>query len=338
MRHDEENQFSDKDALLANVALLYYGEGLTQNDIAMRMGVSRQTVVNMLRECRERAIVEIRVAGQVLASSNHSRMLKQKYGLADAYVARRHNGQQPVSDADIVHHVARIGAAALSELVQPNDVVGVAWGQTIMSVANKMSTTDVSNVTVCQMIGSMASDRVAASEDCAIRISQHLGAQCFTLHAPAVLSSTGLAATLRQEPTIATQLQRLETLDLALFSVSDTGPETHMVAAGIADRAELKAARQAGAVGVVCARYLNADGQAIKSPPNDRVIGITIDQLRNASRKLLVAAGVQRLEPVKAALKGKLVTHLCVDETLAKALLENCPEAVSQQRALSHSS
>ena len=37
----------DRTAQLSNVALLYYGEGLTQSDIAKRLQVSRMTVVNM---------------------------------------------------------------------------------------------------------------------------------------------------------------------------------------------------------------------------------------------------------------------------------------------------
>ena len=46
----------DKDAVLANVALLYYGQGLTQSEIAKRMQVSRATIVNMLRESREKGL------------------------------------------------------------------------------------------------------------------------------------------------------------------------------------------------------------------------------------------------------------------------------------------
>ena len=60
----------EKHALLANVALLYYGEGLTQNDIAKRLNVARSTVVNFLREAREFGIVDIRVDGTSLAASN----------------------------------------------------------------------------------------------------------------------------------------------------------------------------------------------------------------------------------------------------------------------------
>nr|WP_321457956.1 sigma factor-like helix-turn-helix DNA-binding protein [uncultured Cohaesibacter sp.] len=80
------SRYSEKEAALANVPLLYYGEGLTQSDIARRMGVSRATVVNMLREAREQRIVDISVDGKYLAGSSLSQDLKAKFGLSDVYI------------------------------------------------------------------------------------------------------------------------------------------------------------------------------------------------------------------------------------------------------------
>ena len=40
---------------------LYYQEGMTQNDIAQMMGISRATVIAYLNEARERGIVNIAI-------------------------------------------------------------------------------------------------------------------------------------------------------------------------------------------------------------------------------------------------------------------------------------
>lgn len=322
MARDDFRAFSDKDAQLANIALLYYGEGLTQGEIAQRMGVSRPTVVNMLRECRERGIVEIRVDGEVLAASNLSRQLCDRFDLMDAYVSHsRAAGSGEVERHESLMQLARVAAMAVTDIVRSGDTVGVAWGETIKAVSSVMTSVRMDDVTVCQMIGSMVSDRVPASEDCAIKIANSLGAQCFTLHAPAVLSSGELANALRSEPTIATQLERLEALDVAIFSVGNTDNNTHLIGAGIATVDEVQAAVAAGARGILCCRYIDSDGRAIDLPPQDRVIAIEVDQLRLAERKVLVVAGADRREAALAALKGGLVTHLCVDDSLAIALL-----------------
>ena len=75
------------DGYLANIALLYYQEGLNQSEIAKRLGLSRTTILNYLKEGRERGIVDIRVNGETLNSSKMARDLAQKYKLEGVYVA-----------------------------------------------------------------------------------------------------------------------------------------------------------------------------------------------------------------------------------------------------------
>lgn len=322
MAKDDPNKQSEKDALLANVALLYYGEGLTQSEIARRMGVSRPTVVNMLRDSRDRGIVEFRVDSEVLAGSGLSRALRDKFGLQDVYVARsRNTAKSTPKRGEVLMQVARVAAMAMPDIVQSGDVVGVAWGETIKAVSLAMTKGNLENVTVCQMIGSMVSERVPTSEDCAIRIARNLNATCFTLHAPAVLSSEKLAKELIQEATIAAQLERLRNLNFAVYSVGNTDVNTHLVAAGIADSDKLQSAIDAGAKGILCCRYIDANGNALPMAPENRVIAITVDELRQIERKFVVVAGKDRLDATLAVLRGGLATHLCVDEALAEALL-----------------
>lgn len=312
---------SDKNLMLANVALLYYGEGLNQSDIAKRMNVSRATIVNMLRDCRDRGIVEIRVNGDMLSSSSMSRDLCAKYGLKDVYIARSRAPKSKSDRNEALDQVGRVAGMALIDIVSAGDTVGVAWGETIMAMCGAVPRQSFENVTVCQMIGSMVSDRVPASEDCTIKIANRLDAQCYTLHSPASLSSAELAAQLRSEPMIASQLGRLKNLDIAVFSIGNTDHTTHIVSAGIASAAELVQAVQAGAKGIVCCRFIDAGGQQINLPSDERTVAITVAELAAATKKLLVVAGEDRADAVLAAIKGGLVTHLCVDEALAGVLV-----------------
>ena len=54
---------------LIRVAQLYYQDGLSQAAVARTLGISRPTVSNLLKECRESGIVEIRI--QSPTSSGH---------------------------------------------------------------------------------------------------------------------------------------------------------------------------------------------------------------------------------------------------------------------------
>ena len=312
----------DKEALLANIALLYYGEGLTQSEIAKRMQVSRATIVNMLRESRERGIVEIRVDGKHLSSSNLARDLRDKFGLQDVYIATADNRDVALDRTALLTHVSRVGAAAFLDIVEPGDRVGVAWGETIMAVSNVMAPSSTENVEVCQLIGSMNSVRVPASENCAIQIAGKIGADCYTLHAPGIVASAEMADIFRNEPTIREQLARLDDLDMIVASIGNVSEDTHLQAAGMATAQELAVARDLGAKGIICCRFIDAAGQGIATAPDDRLIAANLDHLRKPKKKLLVVCGLNRAEATLAALRGDLVTHLCVDHGLALQILQ----------------
>ncbi len=311
--------------LLAHVAILYYKDGLTQGEIANRLGVSRATVVNYLRTAREQSIVDIRIAGSSFVGSRLSKGLKERYGLEDVYVAMTFPDPalSPAElDVEIRRQVARVGAMALFDLVQEGDILGVAWGETIQLVSEEMSKGSVPNLTVCQLIGSMKSPLLSAAETCAIRIASSLGADCYTLHAPAVLSSAKLAEEIKAEPIIQTQLQRLNTLTKTLFSVGNCETSTHIIQAGITTQEELDWYRANGAVGVICGRFIDAEGRHVEGKVDARMISITPAQLKQVKTDILVASGAEKIEAIKAALAGGYVTHLIIDEATGKQLLD----------------
>lgn len=311
-----------KDALLANVALLYYGQGLTQSEIAKRMQVSRATIVNMLRDSREKGIVEIRVDGSMLSTSSLARELRDKFGLADAYVALSGEPNAETTRAQVLKHVAQVGAAAVLDIAQAGDRIGVAWGETILAVSEMMPKAQLDNVEICQLIGSMTSSRVPASENCAIQMANKLGATVFTLHAPGIVATAQLAETFRNEPTIKAQIARLDAMDMTIASIGNTSDETHLADAGMATVDEVEAAREAGAVGIICCRYIDANGNALAMEPDARLIATSLKSLRKPSKRLLIVCGVDRADATLAALRGGLVSHLCVDQGLAEALIK----------------
>ncbi len=320
----ERNSAQKNDMLLAHVAILYYKDGLTQSEIAKRLGVSRATVVNYLRSAREQNIVDIRISGSSFVGSRLSRDLKERFGLEDVYIAIVFPGTAlslAKQAAEIRRQVARVGAMALCDLVQAGNVLGVAWGETIRRLSEELPRSSVRNLTVCQLIGSMKSPLLSAAETCAIRIASNLGADCYTLHAPAVLTSAKLAEERKVEPIIQTQLQRLNTLTKTLFSVGNCETSTHIIQAGITTQKELDWYRSQGAVGVICGRFIDASGRHIEGKVDARMISITPAQMKKVKTGILVASGTEKIEVIKAALAGGYATHLIIVEPTGKQLL-----------------
>ncbi len=307
-------------ALLSNVAVLYYKEGLTQSEISKRIGVSRASVVNYLRQARDTGIVDIRIEGSAFASTGLSRKLCQKFGLEDAYIAPS-TSISAVDPAAQTKLVAQVSGMAMFDLLQPKEWLGVSWGGTVQLTANSFPNRPVSGLSVCQILGSMSSPDLASAEDCAIQIARKTGARCYTLHAPALLSHEDLAQKLREEPVIRQQLNRFANLTKVLFSIGSIEDDTLMVTAQMASKAELAKYKKRGAVGILCGRYIASDGQQVDPDLNKRLIGIELDELRRIETRMFVANGHRKLDAVLAVLQGGYATHLVIDETSGQALL-----------------
>jgi deoxyribonucleoside regulator len=320
MQVEHLNSRADKHAILANVALLYFGEGMTQSDIAKRFQVSRATIVNMLREARESGIVDIRVDGRSLAGSALGLELRNLLGLEDVYVAQT-GTEGPVSRPEMLRQLGRVGATALCDMIRPGDRLGVAWGETVRALSEHVPRVSTTDVQVFQMIGSMMSESVPTSESCAIVIANMLGAQCYTLHAPAIASSIEVAELFKAEPTIRAQIDALARLDIVIASVGNVSDDTHLARAQMASSKDMARARDAGAVGILCCRFIDRAGNVLRVAPDDRLITTELENIRRAERRLLVAGGADRKDAVLASIKGGYVSHLCVDQELAEALL-----------------
>ena len=317
--NNSPNYILRDDGYLANIALLYYQEGLNQSEIATRLGLSRTTILNYLKEGRDRGIVDIRVNGETLNSSTIARDLVQKYNLEGVYVA--YVGKKSKSDFSL-RHTARVAALALHDIINPGDLLGVAWGETIKLIGEQLPNREIPSTEVCQVIGSMESDRLLSAEDCAIQIANKIGAQCHTLHAPAILSSSSLAKALRSEPAIKKQLKRLETLNAILTSVGDLTESTHVLSSGLIKRKHLDQIIASGGVGFLCGYFIKTNGDTLHYPLQDCTISITPDEIRKTPKRILVASGEKKLHAVKAALMGGHATHVVLDENLILELLK----------------
>ncbi len=310
---------------LATTAILYYKDGLTQNEIAKRLGVSRATVINHLRLAREHGIVDIRISGSSFSTNKLSKDIKARFDLEDVYIASILDNGSTVdinSEEYTIRQVARVAAMALCEIISPNDVLGVAWGKTIQLLAEELPSLSKPGLSVFQMIGSMKSPLLVAAETCAINIARRFGADCYTLHAPAILSSSELAKALRAEPIIKTQLEQLSSMNKTLFSVGSCLPRTHLLQSGIASGNDLDWYIKNGAVGIICGRFIDKKGDQVIGPLDERMIGVTLTQLKAAEAGILVISGQHKLEATLAAIRGGFATHLVLDESFAKELLK----------------
>jgi len=305
------------DSIVIEAAWMYYNDGLNQSEIAKRLQVSRATVVNYLAEARARGYIRISLSPEVFTSHKLAQELRERFALQAAFVLPRGKG----TSEDALLRVGRGTAEWLPRLLNDGDRLGVAWGRTVYAVAEAVVCTQSRDVTVLQLVGSMASPYGFTAEICSALMAQNLGAKCINLHAPAVLSDADLAARLRNEPIIHTQLEALRHCNKAIFAAGSIAPNSHIVSSGVATSADLDWYVRHGAAGVLCGRFIDAAGKPIAGALDERMIGVTLDKLLGLDIGLLVSEGSDKVGPMLATIAGGYVTHVVTSDETARAML-----------------
>jgi deoxyribonucleoside regulator len=75
-------------------------------------------------------------------------------------------------------------------------------------------------------------------------------------------------------------------------------------------------------VGDICCHFLDASGSPCLPGFSERVVGLTLDQIRAIPKVIGIATGVEKAPSVAAVLRGGYVNTLVCDQGLALALLE----------------
>lgn len=306
------------DAPFIEASWLYYHDGLNQNEIAQRMQISRASVVNYLNEVRKRGWVRVYLNHEVFLGHHLSAALCQAFNLEEALVV-------PDASSGVTSEVARVTRAAadwLPRLLNPGDRLGVSWGETVYTLAQQMAHNPLSALTVMQLLGSRPAAPGFEAEACTTMLAQKLDGHCINLHVPLLLSQKSVRDMLCAEPVVAEQLAALATCNKTLFACGTCVADAHIVHTGLMDSKRLKQYTKRGAVGVICGRLIDAQGNAVATEAEERMIGVTLEQMRNKEMALLVAAGPGRAVSAKAAIHGGYVTHLATSTSIARQLLD----------------
>ncbi len=301
--------------IIAEVAWMYYVRNLTQGEIADKLSLSKPTVISYLKLAKERNIVCIQVAPEHFRINSLADGLKDKFGLKSVHVVPDEGAQDEV----LSRAVCEVAAYHLPNFLEKGDVLGVSWGQTVSFVSEYVPHWPIEDLTVRQLLGSLANPLLSTSESCSTEIARRLGAYCINFNAPAVCSSASLASALKAEPIIREQLDNLQKCNKSIFSLSPCTPDTHVVQFKIATVADIDNYRARGAVGIIAGRFIDAEGRAILGELDERIIGADHDLLKTMEG-LLVVSGTFKHDATRAALRGGFVDHLVTDAKLAELL------------------
>lgn len=311
--------------LITRAARLHHIHGERQAEIAEKMGISQASVSRFLSLAEEHGIVRTIVVPPEGLYPDLEEGLVEAYGLDAAYVVDLSSNEEGVS-----HILGTAAARCLSDEFKGGPVLGLtSWSTTLREMAKHMEPRSNTGIkTVVEMLGDLGSPMLQHEAALAtLQMAKALEAQAVFLRTPGVMPSAELVKAAIADAHIQTALKLLDKVDIAFVGVGPADFHGPLEAGDNFFSAEqLASVRAAGAVGQLHQRFIDAGGKPVKTDLDKLVVGITLDQLRNARRKIVVAGGAAKHQALAAALAGKWIDILVTDVNSANYLMARSPK------------
>jgi DNA-binding transcriptional regulator LsrR (DeoR family) len=303
----------------ARAGWLYYIAGNTQDEIAKKLGVSRQTAQRLVSLAVTERLIKVRFDHPLGRCLELSDKLKERYGLGHCEVVPA----DPASKSELLGIVEAAAAEMERYLVSTHPViVALGTGRTLRAVSEQISPMECPHHKIVSLVGNIGPDGSATVFDVASRVGDRIGAPHYPMPFPVVAATVHERNLLLQQKALRNVMDLAAQADVTFVGVGTVDETAAVLRDGFVRADELRALQKAGAVGEITGWSFDAQGLLIDGLVNDRVLAAPLQ--RQADRRVIaVAMATGRFQAIKGALTGKLVNGLITNELMADQLLKN---------------
>lgn len=307
--------------MIARIAQMYHVEQLRQADIAKHLRMSQATVSRMLKRAQDEGLVRTTVVAPSGTYAELETGLRTQYGISEAIVVECSEDR----DGAIMARIGEAAAHFLEVTLQPGEVIGVSsWSETILKMVDNIHPMKSGKAKqVVQTLGGMGDPAVQIhANQLTTRLARLTGAEPHLLSAPGVAPSREAKLVLLGDSYVRQTMDLFGKVTLAIVGIGAMEPSSMLSRSGnIFTSGELDEVSGAGGVGDIGLRFFDADGQPVKTPMDDRVIGMTLDELAKTGRVMALAGGQSKTAAIRGALRTGAIDLLVTDKFTAERLL-----------------
>jgi deoxyribonucleoside regulator len=305
--------------MVLRAARLYYESGLTQQQAADELGVSRPQVSRLLTRARAEGIVRTTIIDPFATFKEIEARLVETFGLRGAVVA----DGEGLSGEQLRRRIGLAAAEYLRNTVTDGLRVGVGWGRTLHALTVALNTEQPANIQVFPLIGGIGQvSPYFQVNELARQTAEAFGGIWQPLYAPAFVADIQARDALLRHPDVSMVMDAWDALDIVLVGVGHFAlhRQSSMFFADYMDEALFRQLEKQKAIGDLCGRFFDAQGQQCLR--ETEIIGISLEQLGALDRVVGIAGGEEKVAAILSALRGGYLNVLITDTVTAQAVLE----------------
>jgi DNA-binding transcriptional regulator LsrR (DeoR family) len=245
--------------------------------------------------------------------------LKKAYNLDDAVVVDT-GGK---GDAEALEAIAQNVSLTLTSHVSNGGMVGVSSGFTVSSCSQHTVIYNRGKLTFVPLIAGESPEGEAwyANENCR-RFAKRFNGRYMVLNTPMVIRNDRAREEMCGNSAVKPVLDSYEQLDVLLLGIGELDRESTLGRQSPFYFDELAACYKQGIRAMIGASFVDADGNEALHEKSDFMIGIKVPQIKRCKVAIGVAIGENKIDAIRAVLKGGIVNVICTDLRTARLLLE----------------
>lgn len=303
----------------ARAGWLYYVAGNTQDEIAHKMGVSRQTAQRLVAMAVAERLVKVRLDHPIGRCMDLGRDLAERHGLRLVEVVP----SDPAAP-DLLAGVASAAAALLERTLRSPEprVIALGTGRALKATVEALPRMDCPQHRIVSRLGNMMADGRATPYNAVVRMADRVGAPHYPYPLPVIARDARERAMLLAQGPVRATLALCAQADLTLVGVGHLSPKGPIVVDGFMSLATLAELAALGAVGEITSWVYDGAGRVLPCAHNDRVTSAPLPPAEGPGAVVAVAVGEAKAPALAAALRGRLVNGLVTNEATAAWLLD----------------
>lgn len=313
-RNDNEPSLHDE---AARAGWLYYVGGMTQDQIATELGVSRQRAQRLVSRAMAEGLIQVRLNHRIGSCLDLESALTDRYGLTRCRVV-------PALGAggDPVRATSPAAAAELERVLRMPEpkVIALGTGRSMRGMVDALEPMEAEQHRLVSLIGNIAPDGSASFFDVVMRIADKVRAPHYPMPVPVVSITAAEKDAFHALGPVRKVVDLARAADVIFVGVGQMSADAPLLADGFVTQADLNEMQLAGAVGEVAGWVYDSAGEYLEVGTNRRTGGVRIAQ-GLARPSIGIAAGASKVVPIAAALQSRIINGLITDETTASAVL-----------------
>ena len=301
----------------ARAGWLYYVGGMTQDQIAGELGVSRQRAQRLISRAMAEGLIQVRLNHQIGLCLDLETRLTDRFGLTRCRVA-----PTLAAGDDPVRSIAPSAAMELERYLRMTEpqVIAFGTGRTLRAMAEQFNPTEAQHHRIVSLIGNIAPDGSATLYDVIRRVAEKLMSPYFPMPVPVISDTAEERAFYHRLRPVQAVVALVAQADVTFVGVGQMTDDAPLVVDGFVSPAEMADFQRKGAAGEIASWVYDDQGLYISSDRDQLVGAVRVEPGRDKP-VIGVCAGPNKIRAIRAALQGRIINGLVTDEATAAAIL-----------------